>query len=125
MAKKTPSPPPAPKVALYEKLLADFPEAERKGASMPYTSLNGNMFSFLDGQGAMGLRLPEEDRKRFLAKYSAALCVAHGTVLKEYVAVPADLLADTKALKAWFAIGLAYAKALKPKPTVRKVTKKK
>lgn len=40
--------PPAEKIALYEKLLATIPGIERKGATMPYTSLNGNMFSFID-----------------------------------------------------------------------------
>ena len=39
---------PAEKVELYNKLVATIPAVERKGASMPYTSLNGNMFSFLD-----------------------------------------------------------------------------
>lgn len=28
----------------YNKLLTAFPKIELKGASMPYTSLNGNMF---------------------------------------------------------------------------------
>jgi len=32
---------------LYDKLIAALPGVERKGATMHYTSLNGNMFSFL------------------------------------------------------------------------------
>ena len=36
----------ADKLALYEKLVATDPNVERKGATMPYTSLNGHMFSF-------------------------------------------------------------------------------
>jgi len=38
---------PADKLDLYEKLVATNPDVERKGATMPYKSLNGHMFSFL------------------------------------------------------------------------------
>jgi hypothetical protein len=45
---------------MYEAVVAGNPEVERRGATMPYTSLNGHMFSFLDKTGAMALRLPED-----------------------------------------------------------------
>src|SRR5262245_35597433 len=38
---------PEDKLKLYEKLVATNPKVERKGATMPYTSLNGHMFSYL------------------------------------------------------------------------------
>ena len=38
-------------LALYEKLVATNPNVERKGDTMPYTSLNGHMFSLLTKQG--------------------------------------------------------------------------
>jgi hypothetical protein len=56
------------KISLYEILVATIPGIERKGAAMPYTSLNGNMFSFLDKYGSFGLRLPEKEREDFLKK---------------------------------------------------------
>jgi Glycosyl hydrolase family 53 len=34
------------KVSLYDKLVATHPDAVRKGATMPYTSLNGHMYSY-------------------------------------------------------------------------------
>lgn len=46
MAKPT-AEPPGDKVALYERLVATDPRVERKGVTMPYTSVNGHMFSFL------------------------------------------------------------------------------
>src|SRR6185503_8455133 len=49
---------PSDRLALYDALVAAHPEIERKGATMPYTSLNGHMFSFLSPAGAMALRLP-------------------------------------------------------------------
>ncbi len=37
---------PHEKMALYEKLVSTIPGIELKGATMPYTSFNGHMFSF-------------------------------------------------------------------------------
>ncbi len=104
-------------VLQYDRLVATIPEIERKGATLPYTSLNGNMFSYLHQSGLMALRLPEPERSEFLAKYSAKLFEAYGIVQKEYVTVPPDLLADTGGLKPYLEASLAYAKSLKPKPT--------
>lgn len=101
----------------YEALLANYPDVERKGAAMPYTSLNGNMFSFLIKTGTLALRLPEQEREAFLKKYKTNLCEQNGTVLKEYVEVPEALLGKTKELQVFFKSSLAYVATLKPKPT--------
>jgi hypothetical protein len=108
------------KLKLYEKLIAAFPEIEMKGDSMRYTSLNGNMYSFLAKEGMAGIRLPEKERDEFLKKYKTKLFEAYGAVLKEYVTVPAKLLENTKELAKYFSISYAYAKSLKPKLTVKK-----
>jgi hypothetical protein len=80
---------------LYEKLVRTCPGVERKGDTVPYTSVNGNMFSYLHATGGLALRLPEGEREPFLAKYKTKLCEAYGVVQKEYVAVPDALLAKT------------------------------
>jgi hypothetical protein len=118
-ASKKKNPPPE-MVELYAKLVATNPEVEQKGASVPYTSLNGNMFSYLHASGAMALRLPEAERKKFLAKYKTSLFEAYGVVQKEYVTVPDSLLAKTDELRPYFEISVEYAKSLKPKPTKRR-----
>jgi TfoX/Sxy family transcriptional regulator of competence genes len=111
---------------LYEKLVATNPNVERKGATMPYTSVNGNMFSLLTGSGTLALRLPAEEREAFLKKYKTTLSVQYGTVLKEYVDVPDALLKNTAELAEFFDLSFAYARSLKPKPTTRtKKTAKK
>jgi hypothetical protein len=117
MAKKEKSSIPAEMLALYDQLIAAHSGLERKGAAMPYTSMNGNMFSFFSADGVLALRLPEEERAAFHKKHKAHLMEAHGPVLKEYVAVPASLLKDIKTLKKYFALSVAYAKTLKPKAT--------
>ena len=119
MAKQPPAAP-ADKVALYERLVATNRNVERKGATMPYTSQNGNMFSFLMKTGRMGLRLPAAEREAFIKKYKARLVEQYGIVQKEYVEVPDALLAKTTELKKFFDISFEYVSSLKAKPTTRK-----
>ena len=82
----------AERVALYEKLIATHPKIERKGAANAYTAMNGNMFSLLRPTGEMALRLPMDEREKFLKKYKTKLYEAYGAVMTEYVAVPDALL---------------------------------
>ena len=103
-------------VDLYDKLIATNPKIERKGAAIPYTSLNGNMFTLLH-QSSLAIRLPEDKREEFLRKYNTTLFTAYGTVMKEYVAVPDALLKKTKELQKYLEFSYEYAKTLKPKPT--------
>jgi hypothetical protein len=111
---------PPEKLKLYENLVGTNPDTERKGATVPYTSLNGNMFSYLHASGAVALRLPAGEREKFLAKYKTKLFEAYGIVQKEYVTVPDALLAKTKELKPYFEMSYEYAKSLKPKPSKKK-----
>ena len=123
--KSKPSPPPADKIGLYEKIVAQFPDVERKGDNVPYTSHNGNMFSYMHKNGIMALRLPEKEREEFLKQFKTKLMEAYGVVQKEYVTVPEKLLADAKAMKKYFAISYYYVKSLKAKPTTKKNSGKK
>jgi hypothetical protein len=111
---------PPDKLELYEKLVSTNPKIKRKGAANPYTSLNGHMFSYLDPSGSLALRLPAEERERFLKKYKTTLFEAYGVVMKEYVTVPDNLLKDTKKLQPYFQLSYEYIETLKPKPTARK-----
>ena len=104
---------------LYDKLIATNPMVERKGATMPYTSLNGHMFSFIAKDGTFVLRLPEEARESFLKKYKTKLCEAYGIFLKEYVLVPDKLFKNTKELQPYFAISFAYIKSLRPRAATK------
>lgn len=114
----------ATKVKLYEKLVATNSKVQRKGDTIPYTSLNGNMFSMLAKDGKLGLRLPEEARSAFVNKYKTKLFEQYGTVMREYVEVPDALLNKTSELKKFFDLSYDYASSLKPKPTKKKPAKK-
>jgi TfoX/Sxy family transcriptional regulator of competence genes len=106
---------PAEKLELYEKLIRERPHLERKGVGLPYTSMNGHMFSFLSATGSLALRLPTEKREEFLAKHKASLFVAHGAVLKEYVEVPEKLFKNTAELLPYLDVSYEYVQSLKPK----------
>src|SRR5258706_11412548 len=99
MSMKNQSVAPADKLELYEKLVATNPKVERKGATVPYTSLNGHMFSYLSKEGQLALRLPDGEREAFLKKYKTKLCQAYGIVQPEHVVVPDALLASTRELQ--------------------------
>src|SRR5215475_3927013 len=93
----------------YAELVATIQEAQLKGAKMPYTSMNGNMYSYL-GENGVALRLPKGIREEFLATYETTLYQAHGITQKEYVTVPPDLLAKTDELGPYFQASFDYAK---------------
>ena len=124
-AKKVPGTIYANKLAIYEKLVATNPSIERKGDTMPYTSLNGNMFSLLAKDGSLGFRLSKEDKEEFLDRYNSGLMEQYGVVMKEYVVIPDRLLSSQKELKKYFDLSYAYAKTLKPKPTSKAGAAKK
>lgn len=107
-------------VQIYQTLISTIPNVELKGAKMPYTSFNGHMFSFLDKDGNLGLRLPMKERNEFIIEHKTKLCEAHGTILKEYVLVPEKLFLNTEMIKEYFIISFAYVSSLSPKPTKKR-----
>ena len=104
--------------ARYAELVATVHEAQLRGAKMPYTSMNGNMYSYL-GENGVGLRLPADVREAFVVKYQTTLYHTHGIVQKEYVTVPPGLLAKTEELAPYFQASFDYATTLRPKATKR------
>ena len=90
---------------------------EVKGAKNPYTSRNGHMFSFLDQAGTMALRLSSEMTDEFRATYESGDVMQYGATMRGYSSVPAELLADTDTLSAWFDRSWEWIGTLPPKAT--------
>ncbi len=103
----------------YSKLVGSHPEAVLKGDTVPYTSLNGNMYSYLSKDGFLALRLGKDDREAFLEKYKTTLVYAYGIIQKEYVTVPDILLQNIAEMKPYFELSYRYASSLKPKATAK------
>ena len=110
---------PPDRLSLYERVIEATPGVERKGATMPYTSRNGHMFSFIDPTGSMALRLPDDAREEFLSRYGTELAIQHGRTMQEYVVVPDDLLERTAELQPWVERSHDWIGTLEPKPTTR------
>ncbi len=92
-------------------------DSEVKGAKNPYTSRNGHMFSFLDVDGAMALRLSDDLGEEFRATYISGPVIQYNSVMRGYVAVPPDLLQRTLELGTWFDKSYEWIGTLEPKPT--------
>lgn len=104
---------------LYCDLLAEV-GLEPKGKNMPYTSMNGNMYSFVAKEGYVAIRLSEEEKDAFMEKYNAGPAISYGATMRGYVHVPEEVLKNTKELALYMQLSHEFAKTLKPKPTKKK-----
>ena len=89
--------------------------AEVKGAKNPYTSRNGHMFSFLDADGTMALRLSDDMTEEFRSTYESGDVIQYGATMRGYSSVPAELLSDTDTLAAWLDRSWEWIGTLPPK----------
>jgi hypothetical protein len=111
----TPSP-----VELYDRLLGLDPRHERRGKTLPYTSRNGHMYSFVSADGEVCVRLPEVGRREFREHHGGGEVVQHGRVMKEYVSVPPALLLEHRdEVLSVLDESLEYVLSLRPKSTPR------
>lgn len=79
-------------LAFYDKLVAKTDKFERLGKTMPYTSANGYMFSLLNKDGELGMRLSKERQQEFINKHEGSgPFMSHGAVMKDYVLIPESL----------------------------------
>ena len=112
---------PAGALEMYTAVVnAGTGDAVVKGAKNPYTSRDGHMFSFLDADGGMALRLSDELGDEFRELHGGGRVIQYGSVMRGYVSVPADLLADTAQMAVWFDKAYEWAGTLEPKPTRKK-----
>ena len=113
-------PGPAEQLARYRAVVdASNTDAAVKGAKNPYTSRNGHMFSFLDAEGTMALRLSDELTAEFRAAHDSGDVIQYGATMRGYSSIPADLLADPESLVSWFDASWAWIGTLPPKATKR------
>ncbi len=103
----------------YQRLIASVPGAKLRGAKMAYTSLNGNMYSYLTERGTLALRFRPSTQGAVTAALGAVPCLAFGRVQKDYVEVPAARLAEPGVVEPYFRLCHDLAATLKPKPTRR------
>ena len=96
---------------------ASSTDSEVKGAKNPFTSRNGHMFSFLDRDGAMAIRLSDDLREEFMAAYDSGPVIQYGSVMRGYVSIPSGLLEDPEEAASWLDRAYEWIGSLPPKPT--------
>jgi hypothetical protein len=100
---------------LYDSIVEQCPDFERKGKKMIYTSANGYMFTLLNKDAEIGIRLSKEAQEVFKEKHNATIYKSYGATMKDYVKVPETLLSDTKLLAEYFTESYNFVMTLKPK----------
>lgn len=113
---------PEDKLELYEQLLDAAGIDSKSNFGSAYTAVNGNMYSMISKYGLVGIRLPKDEREAFIVEYDTEMFRADPDwpPSREMVAVPDELLQNTKALSPYMKRSYEYAQTLKPKPTKKK-----
>lgn len=108
-------------IDLFDKAVpASANVSRRQMFGYPAAFANGNLFIGLH-QNDFIMRLSEEDRARFSARYGdRTFEPMKGRRMREYVRLPEELLTDTRRRAPWIKRSLQYAEAIKPKPQSKK-----
>ncbi|MEM6696235.1 MAG: hypothetical protein AAF626_16375 [Pseudomonadota bacterium] len=102
-------------LSVYKGLIEKYFADDVKGKKLPYTAMNGNMYSFVDAEGHICLRMAEPERARFSRLFGTDSVKQYGAVIKGYVAIPNAFLEAPDHVEAAFAASLAHARTLKAK----------
>ena len=80
----------------YDELVGKCDRFERKGKTVPYTSANGHMFSFINKANEIGVRFSKEVQEKYIQQFDSSLYHSHNAIMKGYVLIPETVLADDR-----------------------------
>ena len=100
---------------LYDELVSKCKDFKRKGKSMIYTSANGHMFSILNKDGEIGIRFSKEVQEKYMKKYNTTLFKSYNSVMKGYILITEEMLADKKNVIKLLKESYKYVMSLDPK----------
>jgi len=101
-------------VALFEAAISAADQIERKGKANPYTSANGHMFSQINKDDQLGIRLPKPRQKALLDEYGAGPFKSYGATMRDYVCLTDEMLSDQALITSLLQEGLAFVSAMSP-----------
>lgn len=101
-------------VATYDRLVAACPRIERKGKTMPYTSANGHMFSLVNKDNQIGIRLPKPRQAELLEQHGAGPYLSHGATMRDYVCLTDAMLGDEALATRLLNEGLDFVMSMPP-----------
>lgn len=101
-------------IELYEQAIAATNGIERKGKANPYTSANGHMFSQINKDDELGIRLPKAMQKELLDSHGAGPFRSYGATMRDYVCLTPDMLATEGLVTQLLEMGLQFVSAMPP-----------
>ena len=101
-------------IDLFEQAIAAAAGIDRKGKANPYTSANGHMFSQINKDDQLGIRLPKSRQKELLDEYGAGPFKSYGATMRDYVCLTDEMLADPALITSLLDEGFAFVSAMPP-----------
>ena len=101
-------------ISLFERVIDAADGFERKGKANPYTSANGHMFSQINKDDQLGIRLPKPRQKELLDAYAAGPFKSYGATMRDYVCLTDEMLADEALVASLLEEGFAFVSAMPP-----------
>lgn len=103
------------KLKVYDQLIAKCPRFERKGKTMPYTSVNGYMFSLFNKAGEIGIRFSKSVQETYIEEFKSSIYKSYGAVMKGYVLIPESMLDNLDHVAKYLNESYDYVMSLEPK----------
>lgn len=82
------------RLAIYDRLVEQSADFDRKGKTMPYTSANGHMFSQLNKNGELGIRFSKEIQQTYFEKFNTSYYISYGAKMNGYILVTDEMWKD-------------------------------
>jgi hypothetical protein len=103
------------KLKIYDDLVANCPRFKRKGKTMPYTSVNGYMFSLLNKAGEIGIRFSKEVQEKYIKEFDSTIFKSYNSIMHGYVLIPENMLEDLDNVARYLDESYDYVISLEPK----------
>lgn len=100
-------------IALFERAIAASGQFERKGKANPYTSANGHMFSQINKDNQIGIRLPKSRQAELLAQHGAGPFKSYGATMRDYVCLTREMLQE-ETITSLLEEGFVFVSAMPP-----------
>lgn len=101
-------------IARFERAIAASDRIERKGKANPYTSTNGHMFSQINKDDQLGIRLPKPRQNELSEQYGAGPFKSYGATMRDYVCLTGDMLADPGLVERLLEEGFDFVASMPP-----------
>ena len=100
---------------IYDELVSKCARFKRKGKTMPYTSVNGYMFSLFNKANEIGIRFSKEVQKKYIEEYNTTIYKSYNAIMRGYILITKEMLEDLNNVVKLLNESYDYAMSLEPK----------